>query len=74
LPEWERPKVQEADGLKTLSTEMGFKEHLGFGVDENCISTREHSGTFHFTQKFMDSSAMREPSSRNVKPLVSVSV
>jgi hypothetical protein len=48
LLEWERPKVQEADDLKTLSTEMGFKEHLGFGADEPFISTREHSGTFHF--------------------------
>jgi len=59
LLEWERPKVQEADDLKTLSTEMGFKEHLGFGANENFISTREHSGTFHFTQKFMDLPAMR---------------
>lgn len=49
LLEWERPKVQEADDLETLSTEMGFKEHLGFGADEPFISTREHSGTFHFT-------------------------
>jgi hypothetical protein len=30
---------------------MGFQVHLGFDANDYCISTQEHSGTLHFTEK-----------------------
>jgi len=30
---------------------MGFQVYLGFGADDYCISTQEHSGTFHLREK-----------------------
>ena len=50
MPEWERPKVQEADDLKTLSTEMGFQVLTGLWRREQLHLYARTFGHFSFME------------------------